>query len=78
MERKSYRPRVDASENERPLAGLHDDHITQELGVMLRACRGFGSTGMEGQIGNLFGGIKKPITIYYIGDHDPRNCPLVR
>ena len=26
--------------------------ITQELGVMLRACRGYGSTGMEGQIGN--------------------------
>lgn len=52
--------------------------ITQELGVVLRACRGFGSTGMEGQIGNLFQGIKKPITIYYVGDHDPSGHDIER
>jgi hypothetical protein len=52
--------------------------ITQELGVMLRACRGFGSTGMEGQIGNLFEDIRKPITVYYIGDHDPSGHDIER
>jgi hypothetical protein len=52
--------------------------ITQELGVMLRACRGFGSTGMEGQIGILFQGIKKPITIFYLGDHDPSGHDIER
>jgi hypothetical protein len=52
--------------------------ITQELGVMLRACRGFGSTGIEGQIGNFFEGIKKPITIFYIGDHDPSGHDIER
>ncbi len=45
--------------------------ITQKYGVMLRACRGFGSTGMETVIGDLFEGIKKPITVFYLGDHDP-------
>jgi hypothetical protein len=45
--------------------------IAQELGVTLRSCKGFGSTGMESQIGNLFEGINKPITIYFLGDHDP-------
>jgi hypothetical protein len=39
--------------------------------VTLRSCKGFGSTGMESQIGNLFEGINKPITIYFLGDHDP-------
>jgi hypothetical protein len=45
--------------------------ITQEVGVMLRACRGFGSIGMDGQVGNLLQDIDKPITIFYLGDHDP-------
>jgi hypothetical protein len=26
---------------------------------------------MEGQIGNLFEGIEKEITVFYLGDHDP-------
>jgi hypothetical protein len=52
--------------------------ITQELGVMLRACRGFGSTGMEGQIGSLFEGIHKPITVFYLGDHDPSGIDIQR
>ena len=49
--------------------------ITQELGVMLRACRGFGSTGMEGQVGNLFESIHKPITVFYIGSTVPARRP---
>jgi hypothetical protein len=52
--------------------------ITQELGVMLRACRGFGSTGMEGQVGSLFEGISKPITVFYLGDHDPSGHDIER
>jgi len=52
--------------------------ITQELGVMLRACRGFGSTGMEGQVGNLFESIHKPITVFYLGDHDPSGHDIQR
>jgi hypothetical protein len=44
--------------------------VTREFGLTLRACRGFGSTGMEGQIGNLFAGIEKPINVFYLGDHD--------
>src|SRR5215831_4776743 len=52
--------------------------ITRELGVMLRACRGFGSTGMEGQVGYLFEGIRKPITVFYLGDHDPSGHDIQR
>ena len=52
--------------------------VTREMGVMLRACRGFGSTGMEGQIGNLFEGIEKPIHIFYLGDHDPSGRDIER
>jgi len=52
--------------------------ITQELGVMLRTCRGYGSTGMEGQIGSLFESIEKPITVFYIGDHDPSGHDIPR
>jgi hypothetical protein len=52
--------------------------ITQEFGIMLRACRGFSSTGMESQVGNLFEGTAKPITIYYAGDHDPSGHDIER
>jgi hypothetical protein len=45
--------------------------ITEKYGVRLRICRGFGSTGQESDIGYLFEGIDKPITVFYIGDHDP-------
>jgi uncharacterized small protein (DUF1192 family) len=44
--------------------------IAEEWGVMLRVCRGFGSAGMEDQVGRLFEGIDKPITVFYVGDHD--------
>jgi hypothetical protein len=52
--------------------------ITQALGVMLRACRGFGSTGMEGAIGCLFEEIRKPIIVLYLGDHDPSGRDIER
>jgi hypothetical protein len=52
--------------------------ITQEFGVMLRACRGFGSTGMESVVGDLFEGIDKPITVFYLGDHDPSGHDIER
>jgi hypothetical protein len=52
--------------------------ITRELGVMLRACRGFGSTGMEGQVGYLFAGTDRPITVFYLGDHDPSGHDIQR
>jgi hypothetical protein len=52
--------------------------VTQEFGVMLRPCRGYGSTGMEGQIGNLFEDIEKPIHIFYLGDHDPSGRDIER
>jgi hypothetical protein len=45
--------------------------VAEEWGITLRVCHGFGSTGMEQQIGTDFEGINKPITVYYLGDHDP-------
>jgi len=45
--------------------------VTEELGVRLRPCRGFASAGMEGEIGNLFEDINKPIHVFYLGDFDP-------
>ena len=45
---------------------------------MLRACRGFGSTGMEGQIGDLFERTENEITVFYIGDHDPSGHDIER
>jgi hypothetical protein len=45
--------------------------IAHELGFTVRVAHGFGSTGMEGQIGKKFEATKKPITVFYLGDHDP-------
>ncbi len=44
--------------------------IMHEYGITLRVCRGFGSAGMEDQVGRLFEDVKKPIVVLYIGDHD--------
>lgn len=44
--------------------------ITHDHQVVLRVCRGFGSAGMEDQIGRCFESITTPITVFYIGDHD--------
>lgn len=45
--------------------------IADEFGFTLRVCHGYGSTGMESQIGSFFQNIRKPITVFYLGDHDP-------
>src|SRR5260370_42060735 len=45
--------------------------VADRLGITLRVCHGFSSTGMEGEVGRLFEGIEKQITIFYLGDHDP-------
>jgi hypothetical protein len=45
--------------------------VADELGITLRVCHGFGSTGMESQIGEFFEDLDKPITVFFLGDHDP-------
>jgi hypothetical protein len=45
--------------------------LKQKYGVTLRPCKGFGSTTIKQDIGRLFEGISKPITIYFVGDFDP-------
>jgi hypothetical protein len=52
--------------------------VVSELGVTVRVCHGFGSTGMESQIGNLFESIGKDITVFYLGDHDPSGHDIQR
>jgi hypothetical protein len=45
--------------------------VAEELGITLRVLHGFGSTGMESQIGKHFENMKQDITVFYLGDHDP-------
>lgn len=45
--------------------------IADQWGITLRVCHGFGSTGMEGQVGRLFEEIDKSIAVFFLGDHDP-------
>lgn len=45
--------------------------VARKFGITLRTCHGYGSTGMESQIGDLFSTTSKPITVFYLGDHDP-------
>jgi hypothetical protein len=47
--------------------------VTEEYGVMLRAFRGFGSSGMESEIGRLVEEIDKPITVFCRYSQAP-NC----
>jgi hypothetical protein len=58
------------SEKATVLAGLMP--ITKKRwGVTTRNVKGFGSAGMECHVGRLFEGIDKPITVFFLGDHDP-------
>ena len=52
--------------------------IAREWGLMLRVCRGFGSAAMEDQVGRLFEGIDKPITVFYVGDFDASGVLIER
>ena len=45
--------------------------VADQLGITLRVCHGFGSTGMESQVGGFFESLAKDITVFYLGDHDP-------
>ncbi len=45
--------------------------VANAWGLTLRVCHGFGSTGMEQQVGQLFAGLGKRIVVFYLGDHDP-------
>jgi hypothetical protein len=45
--------------------------VADHWGITLRVCHGFGSTGMEEQVGMLFDGITQKITVFFLGDHDP-------
>jgi hypothetical protein len=52
--------------------------LAKELGVTLRFCKGYGSMGMESRIGENFELIVKPITVFFLGDHDPSGQDLER
>lgn len=45
--------------------------VADKWGITLRVCHGFGSTGMEEQVGTLFEDIDQDITVFFLGDHDP-------
>jgi hypothetical protein len=45
--------------------------VKDDWGITLRVSHGFGSTGMESDIGYLFEGIDKEIIVFFLGDHDP-------
>ncbi len=45
--------------------------VTERYGITVRVAHGFASAGMETVIGSLFETIKKDITVFYLGDHDP-------
>jgi hypothetical protein len=45
--------------------------VADRWGITLRVCHGFGSTGMEQQIGAFFAEVQKPISVFFLGDHDP-------
>jgi hypothetical protein len=45
--------------------------VTDELGVTVRVCRGFLSATKAHEIAVILAAIKKPKTVFYLGDHDP-------
>jgi hypothetical protein len=45
--------------------------VTNELGITVRVGRGFLSTTRAHEIAGFFSRINKPITVFYLGDHDP-------
>jgi len=47
------------------------ESVTRELGIAVRVQRGFVSTTRAHEIAEHFDTIKKPITVFYLGDHDP-------
>jgi len=47
------------------------EDVTDELGVTVRVGRGFLSTTRAHEIAQRFSNVDKPITVFYLGDHDP-------
>jgi hypothetical protein len=52
--------------------------LADEFGITLRVCKGYGSTGMESRIGEDFALIGKPISVFFLGDHDPSGHDIQR
>ncbi len=52
--------------------------VTDDLGVTIRVSRGFTSTTRIHEIALQFGAIRKPIHVYYLGDHDPSGRAIER
>jgi hypothetical protein len=52
--------------------------LANEFGVTLRNCKGHASTGMESRIGEDFELIRKPITVFFMSDHDPSGRDIER
>ncbi len=50
--------------------------IAKEYGLTLRVSHGYGSTGMEQQIGEYFAGVGKDVHVFYLGDHDPSGIDI--
>jgi hypothetical protein len=51
---------------------------TDELGVTIRVGRGFLSTTKAHEIATRFASVDKPITVFYLGDHDPSGHDIER
>lgn len=47
------------------------EELTNQLGITVRVGRGFLSTTRIHEIAQQFLGLEKPISVFYIGDHDP-------
>jgi hypothetical protein len=54
--------------------------VTDQYSVGIRVCHGFGSAGMEHDVGQSFAetGRKKLIHVFYVGDHDPSGHSIER
>jgi hypothetical protein len=47
------------------------EDLTNKLGVTVRVTRGFVSTTKAHDLARAIGGSNKPMTVFYLGDHDP-------
>jgi hypothetical protein len=52
--------------------------VKEEYGITLRVLHGYGSTGMVGEVGSFFEQVGKPITVFFLGDHDPSGHNIER
>ncbi len=52
--------------------------LCRQYGIPLRAYRGFSSTTKKWEMAGLFNSVKKPVVIFYVGDHDPSGQDIER